>query len=201
MTPEDNSDDPTLMPARPSPPGPSGPPDHTVDTVTPHATGQGSGHAADASTGSNVNALPPGTRLEEFELHSVLGEGGFGIVYVAWDPRLDREVALKVVSEHLADDEAFTPEPDAAAKNLGEDARPVIEASIAALDALTTWTTPEIETALKGALVDGLGLKPRKAFGPVRVAVTGRTVSPPLYESLELLGRERTLSRLRKAIA
>ena len=40
----------------------------------------------------------------------------------------------------------------------------------------------------KAALVDGLGLKPRQAFGPVRVAVTGRTVSPPLYESMELLG-------------
>ena len=46
---------------------------------------------------------------------------------------------------------------------------------------------------LKGALIDGLGLKPRKAFGPIRVAITGATVSPPLFESLELLGRERSL--------
>ena len=53
---------------------------------------------------------------------------------------------------------------------------------------------PQIEAALKEALVDGLGLKPRKAFAPVRVAVTGRTVSPPLYESMELLGRERSLA-------
>ena len=44
-----------------------------------------------------------------------------------------------------------------------------------------------IEEALKAALVEGLGLKPRQAFGPVRVAVSGRTVSPPLYESMELL--------------
>ncbi len=51
----------------------------------------------------------------------------------------------------------------------------------------------QIEGALKAALVDGLGLKPRKAFAPVRVAVSGRTVSPPLYESMELLGRERSL--------
>ena len=49
---------------------------------------------------------------------------------------------------------------------------------------------------MKAALVDGLGLKPRKAFAPVRVAVTGRTVSPPLYESMELLGRERAMARL-----
>ena len=48
-------------------------------------------------------------------------------------------------------------------------------------------------------LVDGLGLKPRNAYGPIRVAVTGRTVSPPLFESLELLGRERSLRRLRAA--
>ncbi len=59
------------------------------------------------------------------------------------------------------------------------------------------WTAPEIEAALKGALVDGLGLKPRKAFAPVRVAVAEQTVSPPLYESMELLGRERSLGRLR----
>jgi glutamyl-tRNA synthetase len=45
----------------------------------------------------------------------------------------------------------------------------------------------------------GLGRKPRQAFGPVRVAVSGRTVSPPLYESIELLGRDRTVRRLETA--
>ena len=59
----------------------------------------------------------------------------------------------------------------------------------------------EIEAALRAALVEGLGLKPKLAFGPVRVAVTGRRVSPPLFESMELLGRERTLGRLRCADA
>ena len=52
------------------------------------------------------------------------------------------------------------------------------------------------EESLKTSLVDGLELKPRKAFAPVRVAISGRTVSPPLYESMELLGRERSLARL-----
>jgi glutamyl-tRNA synthetase len=75
----------------------------------------------------------------------------------------------------------------------------VLDAAITALDALPEWTVAGIEAALKDALVDGLGLKPRKAFAPVRVAVTGRTVSPPLYESMELLGRDRTLYRLRRA--
>ena len=58
-----------------------------------------------------------------------------------------------------------------------------------------------IEAALDAALVDGLGLKPRKAFGPVRVAITGSTVSPPLFESMEILGRERSLARLRRSAA
>ena len=94
-------------------------------------------------------------------------------------------------------EEEFAPEQDAAAKALGADAAPVLDASIAALEGVGEWTAPAIEEALKAALIDGLGLKPRKAFAPVRVAVTGRTISPPLYESLELLGRDRTLSRLR----
>jgi glutamyl-tRNA synthetase len=95
--------------------------------------------------------------------------------------------------------ESFSPDPDSAAKALNADAAPVLDAAQAALDKLPAWTAPAIEEALKDALVDGLGLKPRKAFAPVRVAVTGRTVSPPLYESMELLGRDRALARLRAA--
>ena len=100
----------------------------------------------------------------------------------------------------------FTPEhefaldPDAAAKTLGPDATPVLQAAIDALDATTEWTAQAIEQALKAALVEGLALKPRKAFAPVRVGITGRTVSPPLYESMELLGRDRSLHRLRMAL-
>src|SRR5690606_33158007 len=93
----------------------------------------------------------------------------------------------------------FTVDEAAAAKNLGADAVPVLEAAVAALEPLPSWTTPAIEEALKTALIDDLGLKPRKAFAPVRVAVTGSHISPPLYESLELLGREMALDRLRSA--
>ena len=93
-------------------------------------------------------------------------------------------------------------DPAAAEKQLrGADAAEVLDAATAALTGLADWTTPELETALKQALVEGLGRKPRQAFGPVRVAVSGRTVSPPLYESMELLGRERTLARLASARA
>ncbi len=108
--------------------------------------------------------------------------------------------AVAMVRFLYADEDEFTPEPDAAAKNLGPDAKPVLDASVEALAALPEWTTAAIEEALRTALVDRLGLKPRKAFAPVRVATTGRTVSPPLYESLELLGRDRTLARLRAAL-
>jgi glutamyl-tRNA synthetase len=93
-------------------------------------------------------------------------------------------------------------DPAAAEKQLaGPDAVEVLDAAAAALTGLDDWATAAIEEALKTALVEGLGRKPRQAFGPVRVAISGRTVSPPLYESIELLGRERTLARLAAARA
>ena len=82
------------------------------------------------------------------------------------------------------------------AKALDDEGLKVVAAARDALGALTEWTTESIDESLRAALVEGLGLKPRNAFGPVRVAVTGRKVSPPLFESLELLGREESLSRL-----
>ncbi len=85
---------------------------------------------------------------------------------------------------------------DDARAALGDAAPEVLDAAAAALAALPAWELPAIEEALRGALVDGLGLKPRVAFAPVRVAVTGSRVSPPLFESLELLGRDSTLRRL-----
>jgi glutamyl-tRNA synthetase len=96
--------------------------------------------------------------------------------------------------------EDFAPEPASAEKALGEGAEPVLRAAIEALEAIPAWTAGNIERALKESVVEGLGIKPRKAFAPVRVAVTGRTVSPPLYESMELLGREVSLRRLRNAL-
>ncbi|WP_182357445.1 glutamate--tRNA ligase [Tomitella gaofuii] len=99
----------------------------------------------------------------------------------------------------FAPDAEFVVDEKSAAKNLKAEAVPVIEAATAALEGLGEWNTEAIEQALKGALVDGLGIKPRKAFGPVRVAVSGSHISPPLFESMELLGRERSLRRLAAA--
>ncbi|WP_293356977.1 hypothetical protein [Mycolicibacterium sp.] len=97
------------------------------------------------------------------------------------------------------DDDAYAIDPKAGSRELTGDAAAVLDSALGALDGLGEWTAASIEAALKGALIDGLGLKPRKAFGPIRVAATGATVSPPLFESLELLGRERSLRRLREA--
>ena len=104
--------------------------------------------------------------------------------------------AARMLAFLFRDEESFTPDADAAGKNLNADAEPVLDAAVAGLTELPEWTAQAIEESLKSSLVDGLGLKPRKAFAPVRVAISGRTVSPPLYESMELLGRERSLARL-----
>ena len=71
-------------------------------------------------------------------------------------------------------------------------------AVVAALELVpeSAFTTEAVQAALSSALVDELGLKPRVAYGPPRVALTGRRVSPPLFESMELLGKADTLRRL-----
>jgi glutamyl-tRNA synthetase len=97
--------------------------------------------------------------------------------------------------------EDFAVEDESAAAVLTGDAVAPLGAASAALADVGEWSTAAIEAALRGALVDGLGLKPKKAFGPVRVAATGRRVSPPLFESLELLGRDETMRRLDAGLA
>jgi len=101
----------------------------------------------------------------------------------------------------LVPDHHFELDPAAAAKVLTPSAAPVLDEAVSELAELKPWTVEDVQEALQAALVDGLGLKPRVAYGPVRVAVTGRTVSPPLFESIALLGPERTLGRLRAARA
>lgn len=73
----------------------------------------------------------------------------------------------------------------------------VVDASISALEGVQEWNAESIQDALRVKLIDELELKPRQAFGPARVAVSGKRVSPPLFESMEILGRESSLKRLR----
>ena len=98
----------------------------------------------------------------------------------------------------------FTADDDVAideAVALKPDARAVLAAARDALAEVDPFDTASIEAALRAALVEGLGLKPRHAFGPVRVAITGKKISPPLFESLEILGRESALTRIDRALA
>ena len=108
--------------------------------------------------------------------------------------------AAEMIDFLLVAETTFEVDPTAAAKVLKADAAPVLAAAISALEGLDRFEAAEIEPALKAALIEELGLKPKVAFAPVRVGATGRTISPPLYESLELLGRDRTLMRLRSAM-
>lgn len=160
---------------------------------------------ADAINAEHIRRLEPaeftGRLREYFDGHghdTGLDEAGFAAAAELVQTRI---VVLSDAWELLKffNDDAYELDPRAAAKELGDDAAPVLDAAIGALDGVPEWSAGAIEEALKAALLDGLQLKPRKAFGPIRVAVTGSTVSPPLFESLELLGRERSLRRLRAA--
>jgi glutamyl-tRNA synthetase len=127
-----------------------------------------------------------------------LGEQGF-----EWDAVLVRKAA-PLVQEKLSRLEEFP----VYARFLFEDVRPdpteldggvpVIAAARDALAGLEPFTAESIEAALR-AVVEQLGLKPRQGFQPIRIAVTGSKVSPGLFESIELLGREATLARLSAA--
>ncbi|MFI5537916.1 glutamate--tRNA ligase [Nocardia sp. NPDC051900] len=164
---------------------------------------------ADALNAEHIRLLAPGDfahRLREY----LTGHGHIGaeidekVFAAAAELVQTRIVVLSDAWDLLrflfAPAEEFAIDPAAGAKNLGPDAAQVLQAAITAVEPLTEWTTEAIEAALKKALIDDLGLKPRKAFAPVRVAITGSHISPPLYESLELLGRDLTLGRLRAAL-
>jgi glutamyl-tRNA synthetase len=100
----------------------------------------------------------------------------------------------------FVDESDFVRDDAASAKVLTVSAHEPLVAARAALAEVAQWDPESIEAALRSALIEGLGLKPKLAFGPVRVAITGRQVSPPLFESMELLGREVSLARIDAAI-
>jgi glutamyl-tRNA synthetase len=87
---------------------------------------------------------------------------------------------------------------DDALKGLPTNAGEVLLASVDVLGGVPEhdFSAAAVQEALSGALIEGLGLKPRVAYGPLRVAVSGRRVSPPLFESMELLGKAESLRRL-----
>jgi glutamyl-tRNA synthetase len=100
---------------------------------------------------------------------------------------------------------------DAAALTVDDDARAslpantgeVLAASLGAVELIpeSEWNHETIEASLRDALIEGLALKPRVAFGPLRVGISGRRVSPPLFESMQILGKAETIARLDKLSA
>ncbi|HEY2355211.1 MAG TPA: glutamate--tRNA ligase [Gaiellaceae bacterium] len=152
----------------------------------------------DWMNGVYLRELPP----EDFAHRLVLwlGENGY-----AWDAELVARTAPLVQEKiaKLSEYPAFAGfffgdvEPDGSLLDGGGE---MLAAADEALATLEPFDTEAIETALRGA-ADKLELKPRQAFQPIRVAVTGSKISPGLFESIELLGRDETLRRVRAAAA
>ncbi|PMC76685.1 glutamate--tRNA ligase [Brachybacterium sp. UMB0905] len=88
---------------------------------------------------------------------------------------------------------------DDALKKLGDDPVAVLERAITEIEAVPedSFDAATLEAALRGAIIEEMGIKPRLAFGPLRSAISGRRISPPLFESMELLGKPSSLTRLR----
>jgi glutamyl-tRNA synthetase len=150
----------------------------------------------DWMNGVYLRALPPEEYAHELILY--LGEQGYG-----WDADLVRRAAPLVQEkiQRLGEFPQYAGflfqqvEPDPALLDGGA---PVVAAACEALAEVEPFAAEPIENALRG-LAERLELSPRKAFQPIRVAVTGSKVSPGLFESLELLGKDETLRRLSAA--
>jgi len=95
----------------------------------------------------------------------------------------------------------FSVNPEELPKLLDDSSQKVLSTVLAKVENLTDWTHQKIEEVLRIALIEDLGLKPRIAFSAIRIAVTGSHISPPLFESLELLGKERSIARIKAVIS
>jgi len=92
-------------------------------------------------------------------------------------------------------------ELDSKEKIKDDQSKQVLKRALEVLEPLSTWSHESIEGALRTALIEEMALKPRIAFGAVRIAATGSHISPPLFESMELLGKEATIARIKAAIS
>ncbi len=164
----------------------------SLERVSP-STAQFDYDKLDWMNGVYLRALPPGEYADL--LVAYLREQGYD-----WEEERIR-AAAPLVQEKIAKLGEF---PEFAGflfhdvqVEAGSDGE-VVEAARDALAELEPFTAEAIEASLR-AVVEQLGLKPRQGFQPIRVAVTGSRVSPGLFESIELLGRETTLERLSAA--
>jgi|TARA_B110000503_G_scaffold129841_1_gene202537 glutamyl-tRNA synthetase len=95
----------------------------------------------------------------------------------------------------------FAIDADAIVKISDTSAKDILRRSLSELESLSTWNHGSIEAALRASLIEELGLKPRIAFTALRIATTGSAISPPLFESMELLGKDACLARISLALS
>jgi glutamyl-tRNA synthetase len=140
-------------------------------------------------TPEQIDRLNAGAALIQTRIQ-LLGEAPvmLGSLFVADDALLIEEDALVTVTKDVAQSTAVLTAAIDALDSLGS--------SEADVTAESGWTAAALEAGLRAAVVEGLGIKPKFAFGPLRVAISGRRISPPLFESMEILGRASTLVRL-----
>ncbi len=151
------------------------PDDELAELIIEHAVGQGQLVDPDQRTLDVIRVATPLIKERLVTLSEALGKIEFLLL-------TDEQI---VVTEE-------------ARATLPPDAATTLDAALAALIDVQQWRHDEIEQALRAALVEGLGIKPKFAFGPVRTAISGQKVSPPLFESLEILGRDSSLARIQR---
>ncbi|SCL38129.1 glutamyl-tRNA synthetase [Micromonospora rhizosphaerae] len=149
-----------------------------IDACQPWLTGTG-------------NIAPPPWQPEEFDPAAFAAVAPLAQTRIAVLSEIVPNVDFLFLADPLIDEAAW-------AKAMKEGAAELLGAAIAGFEALEPWDAESLKSTLEAVGAER-GLKLGKAQAPVRVAVTGRTVGLPLFESLEVLGRDRTLTRLRAA--
>ena len=163
----------------------------------------------EAINGDKIRALP----LEEFASWTIPFLKKADVI-AGIDDEIDLVMkALPLIQERIVKlDEApallkflfvknFAVDPEAAPKIADSAAKDILKRSLKDLESLDSWSHESIEAALRASLIEELGLKPRIAFTALRIATTGSTISPPLFESMELLGKQACLDRITSALA
>jgi glutamyl-tRNA synthetase len=163
----------------------------------------------EAINGDKIRALP----LEEFASWTIPFLKKADVIAGSDDEIAFVMKALPLIQERIVKlDEApallkflfvknFAVDPEAAPKIADSAAKDILKRSLKDLESLDSWSHESIEAALRASLIEELGLKPRIAFTALRIATTGSTISPPLFESMELLGKQACLDRINSALS
>ena len=162
----------------------------------------------EAINGDKIRALSE----EEFLTRSLPFLKDAGVVNGSSDELELLRKALPIIQERVATlaevpamlkflfVEDFAVDAESLPKISDPESKKLLQVAFDRLQSVDDWNHDGIEAALRSALIEEMGLKPRIAFSAVRIAVTGSHISPPLFESMELLGRESSLSRIKSSI-